>query len=199
VQSAVLTGLGLAPPAGLNAYIPLLIFALADRFTDRVTLDRPYDFISSTLGIAVILVLLTIEIIADKIPGIDHANDLIQSAVRPAVGAFLFMAATNHDDALNPLVAMLLGLLLAAGVHGVKATSRPAITIATGGLGNPIVSMVEDGVAIVISIVAIVAPIVAIVLIAVSAVLLWWFYHKIRDLKSLFSRSRKPRDAPTLR
>ncbi|MEA2524915.1 MAG: hypothetical protein QOF73_2142, partial [Thermomicrobiales bacterium] len=36
MENAVLTGLGLAPSAGLNAYIPLLIFALADRFTDRV-------------------------------------------------------------------------------------------------------------------------------------------------------------------
>jgi len=199
VENAVLTGLGLAPPAGLNAYIPLLIFALADRFTDRVTLDSPYDFISSIPGIAILLVLLTIEIVADKVPGIDHANDLIQSAVRPAAGAFLMMAATNHDDALNPFIAMILGLVLAGGVHSVKATARPAITISTGGLGNPVISMVEDGIASIVSIMAIIAPIVAIVLIVLCGVFLWWFYRKVCRLTSFVTRSAKPSNAPTLR
>jgi hypothetical protein len=199
VENAVLTGLGLAPPAGLNAYIPLLIFALADRFTDRVTLDSPYDFISSIPGIAILLVLLTIEIVADKIPGVDHANDLIQSAVRPAAGAYLMMASTNHDDALNPFVAMIIGLLLAAGVHGVKATARPAITVSTGGLGNPVISMIEDGIAAITSIFAIIAPIVAIVLIGLCGVFLWWCYRKVRRLTSLLARPAKGDSAPTLR
>lgn len=199
MENAVLTGLGLAPPAGLNAYIPLLTLALADRFSNRVTLDRPYDFISSIPGIAILLLLLTIEIVADKIPGIDHANDLIQSAIRPAAGAYLMMATTHHNDALNPLVAMILGLLLAAGVHGVKATARPAITVSTGGLGNPFVSMVEDGVAALTSIMAILVPIVAIVLILLGALLLWWFYRKIRGFTSFLARSHKPRNAHTLR
>jgi uncharacterized protein DUF4126 len=199
VENAVLTGFGLAPAAGLNAYIPLLIFALADRFTNRVTLGRPYDFISSTAGIAILLFLLTIEIVADKVPGIDHANDLVQSAIRPAAGAILVMAATNHDHALNPVLAMIVGLLLAGAVHGVKATSRPAITISTGGLGNPLISMVEDAIAVVVSIMAIVAPIVGIVLVIVCGLLLWWLYRKIQRLTSFLSRSPKARNAPTLR
>jgi hypothetical protein len=199
VENAVLTGLGLAPPAGLNAYIPLLMLALADRFTNQVTLESPYDFISSIPGIAILMVLLTIEIVADKIPGIDHANDLLQSAVRPAAGAFLMMASTSHGDALNPFTAMVIGLILAAGVHGFKATARPIVTVSTGGLGNPVISMVEDGIAFIVSLMAILAPIVAIFLILLGGLFLWWFYRKIRHLTSYMSRSAKPRNAPTLR
>jgi hypothetical protein len=199
VENAVLTGLGLAPSAGLNAYIPLLIFALADRFTDRVTLDRPYDFISSTPGIAILLVLLSIELIADKVPGIDHANDLIQSAIRPGAGGILMMASTNQGDALNPVVAMIVGLLLAGGVHGVKATTRPAITVSTGGVGNPVISMIEDGIAAIVSIMAILVPIAAIALLIILGVLLWWLYRKIRHLTSFLARSSKPGNATTLR
>ncbi len=199
MENAVLTGLGLAPSAGLNAYIPLLIFALADRFTDRVTLGRPYDFLSSTPGIAILLLLLTVELVADKVPGIDHANDLIQSAIRPGAGGILMMASTNQGDALNPVVAMILGLLLAGGVHGVKATARPAITISTGGLGNPVISMIEDGIAAIVSIAAILVPVLAIVLIVLLGLLLWWLYRKIRRLTAFLARSSKTSGATTLR
>jgi Domain of unknown function (DUF4126) len=196
VENAVLTGLGLAPPAGLNAYIPLLVLALADRFTDQVTLARPYDFLSSTAGIAVLLVLLTIEIVADKIPGIDHANDLIQSAIRPAAGAILMMASVSQGEELNPVVAMIIGLILAGTVHGAKATARPAITISTAGLGNPVISMVEDGIAVITSVLAILVPIVAIILIGLFGLFLWWFYRRVRQLTSFLSRTSR---ATTLR
>jgi uncharacterized membrane protein len=189
VENAVLTGLGLSPSAGLNAYIPLLIFALADRFTDRVTLDNPYDFISSTPGILIIMILLTIELVADKIPGVDHANDLIQSAVRPAAGAFLMMASTSHDDSLNPVISMIIGLFLAGTVHGVKATARPAITISTGGLGNPVISMIEDGISAVTSIFAIIAPIIAIFLLLLLGIFLWWMYRKVQLMTTLLKRT----------
>ena len=87
METAILTGIGLAAPAGLNAYIPLLALALADRATNRVTFNAPYDVLSSNLGIAILIILLTVEVTVDKIPGVDHVNDLIQSFVRPAAGA----------------------------------------------------------------------------------------------------------------
>jgi len=199
VENAILTGLGLAPSAGLNAYIPLLVLALADRFTDQVTLERPYDFISSVPGIAILLILLTVELIADKVSGVDHANDLLQSAIRPAAGAFLMMSVTNQDNSLNPVVAMIIGLLAAGGVHGVKATTRPAITVSTGGLGNPIISMIEDGVAFVTSILAIIAPIIAIIMMGALGLVLWWMYRKVRQMTSFVKRPPESPDPTTLR
>ena len=182
MESALLTGLGLAAPAGLNAYLPLLILALADRFSSAITLERPYDFLSSTWGIVVITFLLTLEVVVDKVPGIDHANDLIQSAIRPASGAILAMAATS-DAAINPVVAMVLGLLLAGSVHAAKATTRPAVTVATGGVGNPLVSVVEDVVATVTSIVAIFLPILALLFLLLFAAFFVWALRRLRRLR----------------
>ncbi len=174
MENAFLTGIGLAAPAGLNAYLPLLLLALADRITERITLNQPYDFLSSGWGIAVITFLLTVEAVADKIPGIDHANDLIQSAIRPAAGATLMMASTSEGSSLNPVIAMIVGLVTAGSVHAAKATSRPAITLSTDGLGNPLVSLVEDGVALVTGLVAILAPILVVLpLVALFALLLY--------------------------
>lgn len=185
MESALLTGLGLAAPAGLNAYLPLLILALADRFSTAIELERPYDFLSSNWGIAIITLLLTIEIVVDKVPGIDHANDLIQSAVRPAAGAILAMAATTDIEALNPVVAMLLGLLVAGGVHTAKATTRPTVTLATGGLGNPLVSTVEDVAAAATSVVAIFAPLLVLVFLAAFVAFFVWAFRRLRRFRTL--------------
>src|SRR5688572_27120204 len=98
----LLTGLGLALPAGLNAYIPLLAVAIADRYTGLIELNSPYDTLSSPAVMIVLAVLLTIEVLADKIPVVDHVNDLIQSAIRPAAGAVLLMASTDAVHSVNP-------------------------------------------------------------------------------------------------
>jgi len=194
LDSAILTGLGLAAPAGLNAYLPLLIFALAARFTNLVKLQRPYDFLTSWWAIAIILLLLTVEITVDKVPGLDHINDIFQSALRPAAGALLMMAATYHVASINPVVAMVIGLIVAGTVHSAKALTRPVITLSTGGLGNPIVSLVEDAAATASSLVAILAPQVVLVVLILFFVFLVWAYRRVRRRRA---RRAAPPPAPT--
>lgn len=179
MDSAFLTGLGLAMPAGLNAYLPLLIVAMADRFSNLITLGRPYDLLSSNIGIGVLMLLLTVEIVVDKIPGADHVNDLVQSVIRPAAGALLMMAGTE-DGALNPAVAFVVGLLAAGTVHAAKATTRPLMTVTTGGIANPFVSFAEDGIAAVSAIVALVAPALVLVFLVLFLGVVVWAYRQVR-------------------
>ena len=159
--AAFLTGLGLAVPAGLNAYIPLLVVAIAHRFTGGIELDAPYDLVSSNMGIGLIVLLLTVEIVVDKIPGLDHVNDLFHSVIRPPAGAALMMAATSSSD-LNPVIALIVGLSFAGAIHGIKSATRPMVTVTTGGIGNPLVSTGEDGLAAITSVVAIFAPLLVV-------------------------------------
>lgn len=180
MENALLTGLGLAAPAGLNAYVPLLILALADRLSSAVDLQRPYDALSSTWGIAIVTLLLTVEVVVDKIPGLDHANDLVQSAIRPAVGAVVAMAATSNAESLNPVVPLVLGLLLAGAVHAAKAAARPVVTLATGGIGNPVVSIVEDGVAAVAAVVALLVPLAAPLFVLLAAIVGYAGFRRVR-------------------
>jgi len=63
VEYPFLTGLGLAAPAGLNAYLPLLIVALVDRFSTKIDLDSPFDFLGSNWGIVILTVLVTVEVV----------------------------------------------------------------------------------------------------------------------------------------
>ncbi len=184
METAILTGIGLAAPAGLNAYIPLLVLALADRATTRVTLQSPYDVLSSNLGIAILIVLLTVEVTVDKIPGVDHVNDLIQSFVRPAAGAIAAVAATGGVVTINPAIMVLVGVVLAGSVNAVKVTTRPAVTLGTGGILNPVVSLAEDALAVLASLAAIFLPSLVILFLALFAVSSILLLRRVRRVRS---------------
>lgn len=171
--SGIFTAFGLSTSAGLNAYLPLLIVALTARFTNLITLQPPFDWLTNPWVIALLAVLLLIEIFADKVPLVDHANDVIQTVVRPAAGAILFAANANVITDVHPALALGAGLLLAGGVHTAKATVRPVVTATTGGLGNPVVSTIEDIVALVVSVMAILLPVLTFIAIVVLAALIW--------------------------
>lgn len=176
--SGLSAAFGLSGSAGLNAYIPLLLVALAARFptgAPLVQLQPPYDLMGSWWAIGILVVLLAVEIVADKIPAVDTINDGIQTFVRPAAGAVLFAGSANVITEIHPVLALAAGLLVAGGVHATKAAARPVVTVSTAGVGNPVVSTLEDIVAFVVSLLAILLPIIAAVLMGaflIAAILL---------------------------
>jgi hypothetical protein len=180
VISNVLAAFGLSSSAGLNAYIPLLIVALAARFTNLITLKAPWDTLENPWAIGVLVLLLIVEFFADKIPAINHANDAIQTFIRPAAGAVLFASSVNVISDIHPVLAMILGLLVAGTVHAAKSVvMRPAVTATTGGMANPLVSVAEDVTAAGISIVAVVLPVlISALIVLVTAFIIWWFWRR---------------------
>lgn len=160
------SSLGLSSAAGLNAYLPLLIVALTARFTDLITLQEPWDALEHPAIIVLLIVLLIVEMAADKIPAVDSANDVVQTVIRPTAGAILFAAQANLISDVHPVLAMACGLLIAGGVHAAKATARPVVTATTGGLGNPVVSVMEDIISAATTVLSILAPVLVIFLIA---------------------------------
>lgn len=149
---------GLSTSAGLNAYIPMLVLALLARFTGLVELGDPWSALTSWWIIGLLAVLLTVDVLADKIPAIDTINDVIQTLVRPTAGAIVFAATTQNTIHLHPVLAFGCGVILAGGVHMVKSGGRPVVTATTGGVGNPIVSTIEEIVSALVSLAAIIFP-----------------------------------------
>ncbi len=181
----LLTAFGLSASAGLNAYIPLLIIALLARFTNFITLTPPFDLLTNEWVIGALIVLLAIETLADKIPGVDHVNDVVQTFVRPTAGAILFAANANVLRDINPIIPLVAGLIIAGSVHATKATARPVVNVATLGVGAPVVSIIEDLIAFVTSLVAIFAP---------FAIILFVFLFLLVLYKLL---TRRARTSPT--
>ena len=159
---------GLAAASGLNSTLPLLIVGLAARF-GLLTLMSPYDAVSSDVALIGLGILAIGEIAADKIPGADSIVHMIQVPLTLAAGAILFASQNSMIEGVSPGLAVLVGLLTAGGVHTLRALVRPVVTVATMGLGGPVVSTAEDAGAVGLTLTALVAPIVAIV--AVFAVI----------------------------
>lgn len=173
-MTGLLTGLTLAAPAGVNAYIPLLTIAVAQA-AGWVQLRAPFNLLGTWWAIAIIAVLLLVEIVADKVPAVDHANDVVQTFVRPAAGGIVALAASGQAH-VSPVGIVIAGILIAGSVHTVKAATRPVVNVTTAGTGAPVVSTVEDVGAFIASVLAIVAPllaaiaIVAVIVLAIVAV-----------------------------
>jgi hypothetical protein len=195
---AALTGSGLAAAAGLNAYIPFVLVAVLARTTDVIQLPHDYAWVSSDWAISIAALLLLAELVLDKIPVVDHVNDLFATAIRPSVGGLIFSAtssAQNLDNSawmrLNPWLGAILGVLLAGLTHATKASARPVVNVSTAGFGTPVVSTIEDVASLGLSLVAVFSPLLVIVMLVLLALGLFvtgrWMFR--RRQRRRFDRS----------
>lgn len=202
-----LIGSSLAASAGLNAWMPLFLLGLADRFLPAVTLPAGWSWIGSDFALWVLGALLVLEIVADKIPALDSINDVVQSVLRPASGGIVFGAGASAETVAvddpatffsqNTWVPIVTGIVIALVVHATKATGRLAANAVTGGVAAPVLSTAEDGASFVLAALAIVVPVLAgIVLIGliVAAVMLFRRWQR-RRRAAVLSETRPP-EAP---
>jgi hypothetical protein len=173
----IFSAFGLSASAGLNAYIPLLVVGVLAHYTDAIKLTPPFDTLANPWILIMLGLLLIVEMLADKIPAVNHLNDLIQTFIRPVAGAIAFAAGTNVVHGINPILALACGLLVAGGVHLAKSVAvRPMVTVATAGAGNAPVSIAEDVAATAVSFASVLVPIAVAVLVGlVILALLWWW------------------------
>jgi hypothetical protein len=164
-------GFALAATVGLRTFLPLLVAGLLARF-GYVHMGEHFAWMESTPALVVFGSALIFEILADKVPGLDHALHAVESFVKPVAATLL---AASLFTNLDPVVAVTLGLIgggtIAAAVQALRGATRIVSTGATAGLANPLLSFMDDGLAIVGVIVAIVIPILAAIAVIVLLVL----------------------------
>jgi hypothetical protein len=192
----ILTGVGLAAAAGLNAYIPLLALGLASRFLDFVQLPSGWAWLSNEWVLIILGVLLLIEIVADKIPIVDSINDWLQTVIRPVAGGIVFGGGSSSETAFvtdpdrffssNQWVPIVAGILIALVIHLLKSAARPVINTMTAGLAAPAVSAAEDAGSVTLSLSALLIPVLVIVVLALVVI----------GLISLVKRVRRPAAPP---
>ncbi|MCP9487975.1 MAG: DUF4126 domain-containing protein [Gaiellaceae bacterium MAG52_C11] len=182
---SLLAAFGLSGAAGLNAWLPLLASALLARL-DIVELAAPVDDLTSTPALVLLGVLTAADFVGDKIPVVDHVLHLVGTIVAPASGAILFAGQTGLETDLSTLVAVLLGGVTAGSIHAGRAAVRPVSTATTAGLGNPLVSLVEDAGSLLLVIAAFVLPVLALILVlalAVGLALMWRRFRRVTRLR----------------
>ena len=157
---SVLAAFGLSGAAGLNAWLPLLITASADRL-GWIELAQPFDDLSGTGGLLAIGVLFALDFAGDKVPAVDHGLHAVGMAIAPASGALLFVGQTGLETEIPTSIAILLGALTAGSVHVGRSSVRPASTATTAGAGNPVLSFIEDAMSAFLTAVALLLPVLA--------------------------------------
>ncbi|WP_027482036.1 DUF4126 domain-containing protein [Deinococcus pimensis] len=168
----LLSSLGLSGAAGLNAYVPLLALGLLDRL-GYLNLASSYEWLASPWALLAIGVVGLLDFVGDKVPGVDHALHTLGGWVNPVAGAVAFGAQHNLLGDVSPVLAGLVGLLVAGGLHGARTVARPVATATTAGLANPVVSLTEDVTSVGLSVLAVFAPLLAFVaLLVVTGLLL---------------------------
>ncbi|WP_433791926.1 DUF4126 domain-containing protein [Actinoplanes sp. CA-252034] len=168
-----LTGTGLAASAGLNAYIPLLTMGLLARYTSAIDLPSGSSWLANGWTLTILAILLAIEMVADKVPVVDHVNDIVQTFVRPTAGGLAFGAGSASETVTvadpgafftsNQWAPVVAGGVIALVVHTLKAASRPVVNVTTAGFGAPVASTAEDIGSVVMSVLAIVLPVLVLV------------------------------------
>ena len=182
VGLAVLLGLGLSASTGLNTWLPLLLLSGAAHFNlAGVQLSGSFSWLGSQTALLVLLIATLIEVVADKIPAVDHALHAVSTFVRPAAATVAMAAAFTH---LDPMVAGMLGLMIGAptalGFHALKSAARVGSSVTTFGCANPVLSLIDDVASLLLSVIAIFIPILVPLALGAIGIALWMLVRKIR-------------------
>ena len=162
--------IALAACAGVRAWLPLLLAGGLAR-SGFLELGDSFSFLGSDKALVLFGLATVLEIVADKVPALDHALDALSTVLRPAAGALL--AASVIGRFADPLTALALGVAVGAPAalvpHAAKSTLRAVSSTLTAGLANPVISVIEDVLALVMFVLAVLVPIaVVLVLLGVA-------------------------------
>ncbi|MFT4831048.1 MAG: hypothetical protein ACI815_000687 [Psychroserpens sp.] len=177
---SIFLGVGLAASVGFRVFLPLFALSLASYF-GAWDLNANWEWMSSLSALVVFGVATIMEIFAYFIPWVDNLLDSFAIPLAGIAGTAV-MVSTVAD--LEPLVTWTLAIIAGGGtataIKGASATSRLASTATTGGLANPIISAVETGTALVVTILSLLAPIAAVILVIVILGVIFTIYRKLR-------------------
>jgi len=152
--------IALAACTGLRAWLPLLLAGSLSR-AGLLELGDSFAFLSSGKALTLFGIATLLEIAGDKIPAVDHALDGLSTLLRPAAGALL--AAAVMGRFADPLTAVVLGIVVGAPSslvpHAAKSLLRGVSTTLTAGLANPVISLLEDVVTVVMFVLAVLVPV----------------------------------------
>ncbi len=180
---SICLGIGLAASVGFRVFLPLFALSLASYF-NLWELNESWQWIGSITAIITLGVATLMEITAYYIPFVDNLLDTIAIPLATIAGTAV-MVSTVAD--LSPMITWALAIIAGGGTAAtIKSTSgatRLTSSVSTAGFGNPVVSTIETGTSIVMSIVSIFLPIVALILVIIVFYIIFKVYKKIRPSK----------------
>ena len=146
LQSVALAGL-LAWASGVRLYLVIFVVGLAGRH-GYIDLPSGLKVLEHAWVIGAAAVMLAMEFLVDKVPGLDSVWDFIHTFVRIPAGAFLAAGATSDQLPALTLAAGLIGGSITAGTHFAKSATRATVNASPEPLSNWGLSFSEDAMVI---------------------------------------------------
>lgn len=156
--------------SGINLYACVATLGLLSRFAN-LQLPGELESLTNWWVIGVAGVLYLIEFLADKIPVVDSAWDVVHTFIRVPAGAVLAAAAFGDFDKSVQVIAFLLGGGLALTSHGTKAATRAVINASPEPVSNIVVSTLEDVLAVASVVLSIFFPVALFLIVAVGLII----------------------------
>ncbi len=169
---ALCVGIAISAACGFRVFLPILIIGILERYGGdwELPLTVPEGlswagngFVLLGLGVATV-----VEITAFYIPWLDSMLDTISAPMAVIAGTILtYCVLVDASDTSRILLSLVGGGGSAGLVAGTTALTRGASTVLTAGLGNSVVSSVENGLSIVGVILALAVPVLGVILLIV--------------------------------
>lgn len=173
-------GLGLAASAGFRVFLPLLAMSLAAHF-NFIPLAESWAWVGSVSAILALAVASVIEILAYYIPWVDNMLDTISVPLAGVAGTMLMaVALTDVSPFLQWGLAIIAGGGAASTISATSATTRMASSVATAGVGNPIVSTIETATAFFLSAVSILIPFLGFLMVLMVLFFIYKAYNSFK-------------------
>ncbi|WP_282123463.1 DUF4126 domain-containing protein [Algibacter mikhailovii] len=177
---SICLGIGLSASVGFRVFFPLFVLSLASYF-DVLQLNDAWIWLSTTSALLTLGVASMVEVFSFFVPYIDNLLDSIAVPLAALAGTVI-MLSTVID--LSPVITWSLAIIAgggtAAAVAGTSGATRLTSTVTTGGMGNPIVSILETITSIVLSVISIFLPILAGILALFILFIIYKLYTKFK-------------------
>lgn len=177
---SIFLGIGLAASVGFRVFVPLFALSLASYF-DVWQLNESWEWIGSTTALITLGVATLVEVFAYYIPYIDNLLDTVSVPLAALAGTAVMLSTVSD---LSPVITWALAIIAgggtAAAISGTSSSTRLASTATTGGLANPIVTTLETGTSIVMSVVSIFIPILAIIFVIIILFVIFKLFKKFK-------------------
>ena len=185
---ALCLGLGLSAACGFRVFIPPLAMSLAAN-QGIMDLSPDWQWVSSPVAVIVLGAATAIEILAYFIPWVSNALDSVELIAAPLAGMLVTASSLSIAGEMNPVMLWAIAAIVGGGtaelVEGTSVMTRLVASSTTGGMGGPVVGVIELLSATVLAILAILAPVLALILV------LGLIFYCWRRARRLFKRRRR--------
>src|SRR5688572_1592499 len=196
MQTVVLASL-LAWASGIRLYLVVCAIGALAHF-DSIELPAGLKVLEHPWVIGAAGLMLAMEFLVDKIPGLDSLWDAVHTFIRIPAGALLAAGATGDTFTVLTVVAGLLGGTITAGTHFTKAGSRAAINHSPEPFSNWGASVFEDLLVVGGIWTALFHPVVFLVLLGIFILLMLWLVPKLfRVVRAVIRRLQGDDPPPT--